>query len=506
MNKIMDVYKKIWKKFPITLIITGLLTIYYLLSISELRFNYNDLLYFLMLSFGFSFLLETIKAKKKYYIVLGIVSIGLAIISNYNFYDNFIKKVIAFTFFSSLLIGLFYNYQNSKKSFNEYLLKVFIQELKVGLISLVILIGVLLLDGIFSFLITNFSIIDYVFVLLVGVFIVPFTIDSFSNDQKLSSFVEILITKVLFTLCLLAIIIIYVYLLKIIMIGEMPSNEIYSIILSLLIVTIPVSLMMKYYKNKDLYSKINDILNFVLIPLILLQTYSLLIRIIECGITPTRYIGIIVILLEVSYLVFCFIKKDIGYLLYGIVLALFISLICPFINMTSLSYYSQKSNLNLYYKDNLSNSEMRKVYGAYLYLKDDYRGEKIVSKLKQEDVDKILTYKNKIQIEYETLEFHDIEDTSIVGYNHLREFSFSRFEEDFNLKDIELEGFNYNIHLDMENLVNGCLENKDNIEEYGRNHNVITYKDVKIIIKYMYVYMEDGKTVSININGFILEK
>ena len=58
----------------------------------------------------------------------------------------------------------------------------------------------------------------------------------------------------------------------------------------------------------------------------------------------------------------------------------------------------------------------------------------------------------------------------------------------------------------MENLVNGCLENKDNIEEYGRNHNVITYKDVKIIIKYMYVYMEDGKTVSININGFILEK
>lgn len=281
------------------------------------------------------------------------------------------------------VLGIYLLYRRKaekvKDNFEAYMLRVFCNLCKVYLIYSVLLIGIILVSLIFDilFLEGEGNLLVSCCVLVTGFYWVPASLNAFLDvEEDPGAFIRMLVQYILAILTMCALVIVYLYILKIVILWEMPSNEIYAIISTLFCTGMPVWMMVENYREDTRYSRVLSILPYVFAPLILQQAYSIGVRIYDYGMTPNRYVGVMLIIFEIIMLFIWHFRKgtreNILLILGGM---LVISVFVPGINMYSVSNRWQLSLLQRYYQTvqeggMLSESEYDRLKGAYDYLYD----------------------------------------------------------------------------------------------------------------------------------------
>ena len=173
-----------------------------------------------------------------------------------------------------------------------------------------------------------------------------------------------------------AIAIVYLYILYIIFLTQMPSNEVFSIVSKLFCLGLPVWIITGYYADNTKPMMIISILPYLYIPLICLQGYCMGTRIYQYGMTPERYAGMMLIIFEIGTLFIRFyMKGQYEKILPFFGLLVLIAIFVPGINMNRASNLWQMSFLKKYYeavesREMISERAYERMTGAYDYLRN----------------------------------------------------------------------------------------------------------------------------------------
>lgn len=273
-----------------------------------------------------------------------------------------------------IVLTIYFSHKKTGISFSEYVGSVFSNMLPIFLIYLVLSFVVLFLYGAAEELF-NLNGSGMVIVVPFTLYLIPGCIYSLNHvnrqvNDSLSRVVKYIIN--IFSICM--IVMGYGYVLKLILMRTMPSNEIFGILTALFFVSVPVWIMNEAYRDDSMRSRMVSILPYAFAPLILMQIYSVAVRVMDYGFTPERYLGVMVILFEaVTTLFFKINREHSERILPVLVILTVISVAVPGINMYSVSLRSQKYFLDQYlYKvqagEELSELEYKRFEGAFKYL------------------------------------------------------------------------------------------------------------------------------------------
>ena len=524
-KNIYDIFKKSTEKFPITIFTIFIITALVAISLGNNIFKGNTILNITTFGFFFSittFLIETfeqksIKKKLIFYTSAIIVSTIFTYALNIKNSIFMIKLIVCYCI-SIILLAIYFNYKKSNKTFEEYLTRIFINILKSSIVYGVLAIGSLIILSVFIFLIldnNSYLLVLRVEILLLGIYYIPSIIYSFYNvNNEIGKFSKGLIKYILNSLIIIAFAIIYMYIAKIIILRVIPSNQIFRILAILFILGCPIWTMTSSFKDEDLINKINKYLPIMFIPFIILQIYSIGMRIANNGVTGPRYLCVMLIVFEIAYIIIYLKSKEkIGNVLTVAIVITIISTVVPYINMFKVSELSQYNNLKIYKeKTTYTEKEKDKIYGAYIYLKDK---EYINNMLTEKDIETILTFGN---IKYEIITkyiyaYKDIDDINIQGYNRLyivnaNNYTEKDLEKAFNNLKFETES-GKNIYFDLTNIFKNYINNRNDIDDYFEdNYEFDIDENKKIIIKNFSIdYNEVNKKVkSYSISAYVLQK
>lgn len=513
MNKIIknisDLIKDSYHRYPVTISSILLCTLILIISINDLNDTIGTIL-LTIVTFGTTTFYIEAKDKKNflYYLFAFIISLISIPLHNINAINDYGNRIILCYLISIGILGIYTNYKNSNVTVNNYLVNLTINTFKTTFVYGILNIGILSIISIINLLIIeidSFEIIERSIILITGIYYIPKLICSLNNINEDSKFVKIVIKYVLNSLLLIAFVIIYLYIIKIFIIRKMPNNEVFRIIAILFITGLPIWTMASNFKDNNILDKINNIIPILFIPFIFLQIYSLGIRILDNGITPTRYMGIMLIIFEIIYtIIYLKNKNHIDKIIYVFIIILNISLIVPYINMYKISILSQYHNLKIYTtKKELNIKDKIKINGAYYYLRDT--DEELVNKLLNEnDINIIKSFnEKKYNYNYDNDYYYaDIKNINISGYDKLYEISFYSYDT----KELTLSSDN--IVIDISSIVNENTLN-DRFKNYIKEHSEIIINDKqKLAIKHIYVTYNkyDKEYKNISIEGYILEK
>lgn len=243
-----------------------------------------------------------------------------------------------------LLLGtVYFCHRKSGIGFAEYMLHVLANFCVTTAVYIVLSIGVVLVLSVadilfFDGILGNFTTTGTI--LVTGLYYVPGCITALRNmDSEIdNSPVKYLLRDMITSLTIFAMMIVYAYLIKILLLWEMPSNEIFGTVTGLFCFGMPIWVMDCYYWDDSRYMRIVQRLPYGLIPLIPLQIYAMGVRIYEYGMTPSRYLGTGMVVVEIAVLVIWYYWKDNMervLLVLGVCVA--IAFLAPGINMNSLS-------------------------------------------------------------------------------------------------------------------------------------------------------------------------
>jgi len=534
--------KKTFEKFPLTILAIAICTMFFAIVMDTELVEaeiLENIIFFTMYFASGSFLVESIlnkndKKKIVAYIASAIISIVFVILQNINFETETIKNMIykiVVCYVSTLwILSVYILFKKSEKDFKEYLLKVFINVIKTSVIYGVLSIGILIVSSIFVYLIwedIGYTLVSRLETILFGFYYIPRILYCLVDTEgEVHTFFKGLIKYVLTSLVIVSFIIIYMYIIKILVLRDMPRNQIFRILSALFIIGMPIWTMMQYLKDESIWHKISEKLPIAFIPFILLQIYTIGIRIINNGFTPFRYICVALILFEIAYIVTYIIKKEkLEILLLVFNAIIIVSLIIPGINMFRISNISQAQNLKIFKnKSNYSVEEKEKIYGAYQYLKNSEGGEEYINNiLDDEDIKKIKTFRTSTANGSETHYIQaslETERIDIEGYSKLYFISSStrnvdnNIEETFKNIELESESSSYSVKADLSSQFKKYVNDYINLgrdemqQHFEKNNEIDVDNNKRIIIKSFYLrYDEDRKIVeNYSINGYLLEK
>lgn len=432
MTKMSDEIKQLGKKFPLTMVLILFVTILYTVAIDQ-NFSRNtgeilEKIYLFSVIWGVGTIFtETFFVKKPNKIISYGLTGGISLIftqiltvpmTQNTSQMNTIYRVLFAYIILLILMSIYQSIHNAQLKFQEYAQQVFRDLFNITTTYFILNIGIILVTSIFVQLILDGhygSILERLFILLIGLFYMPSMVYTFSGISKkqVNSFIKGLILYVLLPLVIIAIAIIYLYIAKIILLKDMPQNTIYRILAGIFIVAFPVwNLASNYAKDKKIVAKITQFLPYLYAPFILLEIYSIGTRISEFGITPMRYFSCLFIVFQVIVLTLTFYKKGeklTQIFIYASILVL-ISFITPF-HYENVSNWSQKRILEKTIAENtnfeeLSIEDKDKAKSAYEYLKYDTNGaDWIPSYLSDENKQKIEEYSNAERRDYDSPEY-----------------------------------------------------------------------------------------------------
>ncbi|MCR5501674.1 MAG: DUF4153 domain-containing protein [Lachnospiraceae bacterium] len=258
----------------------------------------------------------------------------------------------------ALLLAVFFSYSGKiGQDFNVHLMNcssnIFFSLIIFGVIQ----IGVLLLFAIMEELLFHdaFDLFGSILILINGLFFAPAVICALINEnEEANAFFRILVRYIMLILSLLSYVIIYAYILKLMITRSVPSNSVFSILTALFVITIFIAYLSTTFENKGLLQKFAYLAPLVFSPFILMQGYTVFVRIGQYGLTPKRYFGIAFILFEIVYITYYLIlyKKEKRIAGKGllIILCVFIlvTVFIPGISAKSLSTIIAKQTLSDY--------------------------------------------------------------------------------------------------------------------------------------------------------------
>lgn len=307
--------------------------------------------------------------------------IGMNMYGSYRMEEMAMHYMVGYYLIMVLLI-VYAAYCKYGRNFAEYLSQMVVCMFAVVCISFVALIGFGIVHGaITSLLLANsdYFLGNATVFLVVGLVFWPGCIWALqshgsSESEWLREVLIILMTG--FSVC--ATVVIYFYALKIIVTGSTPSNEVYSVMANLFAFSVPVWLFCSGNERQGVWNRILGYLPCIYAPLILLQIYSMGVRIMQYGLTPERYAGVMLILFEAVAVYVCTFKKSYcdKLLLFGAGM-IFTAVFLPFVNMYHLSAVNQKGILNGYVErmqagEVLTEKEVDRMESAYEVLRKLY--------------------------------------------------------------------------------------------------------------------------------------
>lgn len=544
---VLQTFKKSIGKFPLTIISAIVLTVIYTICLDNYSIETTTLTnisLFIVIFASSTFLIETVletKIKKKiiYYIIAAIwatvltyavnIEEGLLGMSNTIFLFKIERFIICYLI-ATIVLAIYYNYKNLNKTFEQYVTSTFVTIFKTSLIYGILAIGIAMITAVFVYLIldgASYILVARMEILLFGVYYIPTVLYSFyDQEEEIGKFAKIVIKYVLGTLVIVAFAIIYMYIIKIIFLRDMPSNLIFRILSALFIIGLPVWTMILSFKEDTTLDKINRKLPLLFIPFIILQIYSIGTRILSNGITELRYLCLMLIIFEIVYIIIYLTKKEKVSRILLVFLALtVISTITPYINMFTISNLSQYNNLKIYkQKTEYSEEEKTKIYGAYNYLryssiegkkyienyltKDD---EELIKKLKNSGTKKSDNGKNIYvdkDINYIEVEgYKKVYKIDSYSYNSSKENR--TIDETFSNIEINTQESNYSIEANILPLINEYVNHENEMNNYSEENNELKLDENKKIIleRLILEYDDTTKNVSYyNMSGYLLEK
>lgn len=520
-NNVKVIFRESFINYPLTNISIFIITFFFMFF-DNLNFFDDVLSIFLFFSFGCYFI-ETKKINKIYYIISFVVSILLWLFLENNILDNYFDKV-ALVYISVLFIySIYNNYLNSGKNFPQYLENVFRGFFKLSFSYLILALSIFSVLSIFNELIFDLfadDIISDIEIFLLGVYYFSNVICIFRGiNNNEGTFFKSLIRKIVNPLLYITLVIIYLFIIRLFIDGNIDEDYVYYIVSYLFLFGVPIIMMCSSYEDNNMLDKINSYSSYLFIPLVLLQLYLIICNINLYGINDSNYLWVMIIILEIFYLIFDFKKIDYGNLLIVISIIVIITYIVPFINLDDLVLRSQYNNLKLYkVKNEYSEIEKIRIYNAYdyfRYYKPDY-----ISELGITDNDiKIIKTFDENYVDYEVSDKYDsmntynynIEEIDISGYDKLYNISIDKYN--LNIEYIDKLIVNYNnkyVEFDFYEYYNNYYIRKDNYQKFKdyfiNNNTIILGEQYKLILTRVDVSYVNGMITGYNIDGYLLVK
>ena len=545
-------YKENFKKYLLTNIMILLIT---LILLIQKEIDFTLIIKIMLLTLSQFFAVELLIKNKKTKFISYAISIAISIIFSQILKLQDVSKLLTNLFYvymiSVPLIGIYKYLENEKIDFNKYITIISQNIIYTGIIFLILEAGV---NGI-VLIVKDLLIptIDYIVfekiqVLLIGIYLAPALIESLTNVNKnINEVLKELTKKLIMPLILIALVILYVYIIKIIVLKAFPKNIIFSLVCGIFAICFIIwTYVFSFNEEETLSYKISKKMPIIIIPLIVLQLYSLILRIRDYGITQDRYLGIIVLVSE-SIVIFLSIYKNRKYyskIILIAVLMMLISFVIPKINMYNISNISQVNRLKKIWPSNvsysqLSNDEKAQVNSIISYCKNNNIEDKIssyIEKTKQENSDLDSNTNTNINTNiYYSKEINETQNVLYLpdGYKSMK-WGQILFDEpktteerlNFNKNGFTKEQLEnakssiYDCKINIYDFIEQAIaikensnngnELQDNINSYFENNSYIKTSDENIIfyVTYVNIYYTSKipKISSIVINGYYFKK
>jgi len=546
MNKIkkmfsgmVDSVKETLKKFPITTILVFVITLITAFLVIDTDFSeaVEEIIAHILCICGFtalgSWFVEAIFTEKTDtkrfigYVISFVISIAFdRILKLELFEESFRERLVIEYIIACFLATVYVLAGKAKDKFEKYILNLILNLKRATIIFGIISIGFLILYSIFTILILDsleFTIVARILCLFAGFYYVPVVIKSFAGeDAEDTKFNKAVFSKVLLFLITLAMAIIYIYIAKIFLITEVPKNELFGILSMIFVCSYPVYVVNKNYSEKGSFIyKINNAIPYLFIPFIFLQIYAMGIRILQYGLTYSRYMACVLVIYEIVAIALAVIKES-KHLKENILSALVISAVITItpLNFDNLPKLNQKSIVDKYVEqgvefDSLNEEDKKKFAGSYQYIEDD---EKYVNEnLTQVEKEKLSSYstyryshnyeeKSEIKNVYLRKDFDDVD---ISKYTRVYEipYSYSSNGTVLNYNDeIQLE-------VDLKDYANQIIEANETSEATANRVfeeiEVVKVDETKDIFLTEFSTQYNSKTREIEyvrIEGYLLQK
>ena len=219
----------------------------------------------------------------------------------------------------------------------EYVLKVFMNILALFLFECIVASGIAVLFYIYN---TLFRSADWQILLniLIFQFIVITSIGGFIAIENIKStpslFSRVLVKYVMMIMVLIGFVFFYIYLIKIMIKRELPSNQVFMVCTLLFSLGLSINLMAGSFNDNSPYDLVNKYLPLAFVPALVLQILSLFLRINQYGFTVSRYMGVILIIFEIIFiLIYQFRYDKLKYIFLVDAVLVFIMSYVPMINM-----------------------------------------------------------------------------------------------------------------------------------------------------------------------------
>lgn len=514
-QKIIQGIKNNFKKFPVTTAIiwvaTLLITIFYSSDIKNII--QNICIFFTGIASG-SFLIEiALKGKKKIIpyvadiLVSSIFTYYLYNASNLDILNNSVFRYYFCYILVILIFSLYCSFRKSNLTFEKYLKNTITSIFKTSIIYVLLAIVSFVIAELFMYLIISvenaLDVIARIEILILGMYYIPQVVSLVDErEDKEDEFSKVIFKYVLDVVIMIAFCIIYMYFAKVLILRQIPKNTIFSVVALLFTFAMPIWTVASGYEGKNILNKINNILPMLFSPFILLQIYSIGVRIHSNGLTEARYLAVMLVIFEVIYILMYIFKRnkiENVIIVFGVLSV--ISLAFPYINMVKLSEYSQYRNLKLYNtRENLSQEDKAKIEGAYYYLTS-----------KDIDVSSIVTEEKIRNLEY----VKEDESTYYYASTFIPNIDVSGYSTVNILDKSEYEDLNYLYEygeesIDISPVIQNLVENRENLQDYLDNNLVKIDIDENrcIIVNYIdFTYDEKNNIVKdYRVNGYLLIK
>ena len=427
--------------------------------------------------------------------------------------------------------SLYHMYKRQQETFESYCLKTFCGLIQTTVVYGLFAGGLAIIVLIFDNLIFDTdSFLGRVEIFLAGGIYVPALLLVLSGKKpEVGKFVKICVLYVLEPMLILAMAIIYIYIIKIFVSDNIPSNSVFGIISCLFATGMVIWTLACGIGEDNFFCRAAKILPFVFIPCIILQAWSILIRIGDYGFTPQRYLGVMIVIFELIYMVFYFIrtvwKKDsVALIMWVAALMVVIGLIVPYLNYASVCVRSQSKRLEgITVNEQLKDSELAGTAGsAFRSLIYDcgWRGEEAVDEMFTASEQDILRSCYSSSNTYHQNKYYLDGNTDVISFD----ISEYRLITKVNGSSRDPESAEFDLKSDYQTVITADLSQLiRDVKDYGRKRSVssdyftfdlddygVIVLDEKHDLKlttFSTTYNSDNDELEyMSINGYLLEK
>ena len=485
-SNISNLIKETFKKFPITMVIVYLTTIVCAFGTDDFVEVFVDDMWFLMMGIWAIGTLFSEKYFKNEFVRAAGQIVAFIIAFTFRFIlmdsglsENMTLIKIIMTYVSVVpLLTIYKILKDSEISVKEYAIRVLGNIGKTSSIYALANLGVLIVISVFVELILDgneWDILPRTLILLLGGFYVPAIINSITEvKNETGKFMKVLLTGILMPVALFLIGTLYLYVIKIMISGELLNKALFFILSLTFSLAIPGVILLKNYDSNKAVLVISNILFYSFIPLMVLQIIAMNVRVGDYGLTESRYMGYLLIAFEIIFIALMIIKKAkyldkiilvfAGFIIWGV--------LTPF-NVFDVPVYSQTARITKMLDsvekfEDLTSNQKAECKKALRYIenssKPEYLDKKITQKQKDEITNYVIEYTEKDEYGYE---IRDYDYQHLSMYNARQEVNIEGFkklyqaERDYSYdKDIDVNKYeltdgdkNISVTVDLENFI-----------------------------------------------------